>query len=473
MEFRRKVYDELLEWKNTSKGRSAVLLQGARRVGKSTIVEKFAKEQYRSYILIDFTDTDARIRNCFTKYRTDPDMLFARLQLDTGTRLFERESLIVFDEVQAFPLAREMIRSLVKDGRYDYIETGSLIVVKSNAAKIRIPSEEHKIDMHPMDFEEWLWANGDDVAADMLRTLMERNEPLGDDAHGSVLRRYLEYMVIGGMPGVVSNYLENHDIMMAESVKEEILDLYRDGIRGIKSRKTAERAMNLFNGIPALLSSPHKVLSPTKIEKGTRMRDYDRALEWLCDAGILNRCRCSTDPGTTAGLCEDERRVKCYLLDTGLLISLAFQHDREGLAETYGLLLDGELSFNRGMLFENMAAQELVCRGYDLWFTEFEKKGSDRKYEVDFILPGRGGIVPMEIKSGKSSSHPSLDALIDKYSDRVVKAFVVHSKDIRTDGELTYVPIYMMPFLRWRRPGPARPPFIGYERDSHPWNPTW
>lgn len=450
MEFRRKVYDELLDWKNTSKGRSAVMLQGARRVGKSTIVEKFAKEQYRSYILIDFIDTENKFRNYFTKYRTDLDMLFARLQLDTKTKLYERESLIIFDEVQAFPLAREMIKSLVKDGRYDYIETGSLITVKSISSKIRIPSEEHKINMYPMDFEEWLWANDDDVTADMLRTLMEKKEPLGDDAHGSILRKYIEYMIIGGMPGVVSSYLEDHDIMAAESVKGDILDLYRDDIHKIKGLKTSERALNLFNSTPALLSSPHKVIAPGKIEKGTRKRDYDGAIEWLCDAKIYNRCNCSTDPGVAIGLSQDVSRVKCYFLDTGLLISLAFQHDKEGLAETYGLLLDGELSFNKGMLFENMVAQELVCRGYDLWFTEFEKKGTARKYEVDFILPGRGGIVPLEIKSGKSSSHPSLDALMDKYRDRVVKAFVIHSKDIRTEGELTYVPIYMMPFLKWR-----------------------
>ena len=219
-----------MDWKNISKGRSALMLQGARRVGKSTIVERFAKDQYKSYILIDFVETDDEMRRIFTEYRTDLNMLFNRLQLKTGIKLYERESVIIFDEVQAFPLAREMIKILVKDGRYDYIETGSLISVRSKVVGIRVPSEEHKIDMYPMDFEEWLWANGDDVTANMLRSFMDRSEPLGDDTHRSMLRRYTEYMIIGGMPQVVSAYLERHDLTEAEYIKRDILDLYRDDI---------------------------------------------------------------------------------------------------------------------------------------------------------------------------------------------------------------------------------------------------
>ncbi|MBQ7702504.1 MAG: ATP-binding protein [Candidatus Methanomethylophilaceae archaeon] len=448
MEFKRKIYDELLDWKNVSKGRSALMLQGARRVGKSTIVERFAKDQYKSYILIDFVDTDDEMIRIFSEYRTDLNMLFNRLQLKTGIRLYERESVLIFDEVQAFPLAREMIKILVKDGRYDYIETGSLITVKSKVAGIRVPSEEHKINMFPMDFEEWLWANGDDVTADMLRSFMEKAEPLGESTHKTILRRYTEYMIIGGMPQVVSAYLERHDIFEAEYIKRDILDLYRDDIHKIPG-VAMERALAMFNSIPAILSSPHKVLSPTKIRKGSRKREYDSAVEWLCDAMIFNRCRCSSDPGVAIGLSEDVGRVKCYLLDTGLLISLAFQNDKKGLAETYGLLMDGKLSMNKGMLFENMVAQELVCRGCDLWFTEFEKKGSERKYEVDFILPGKTGITPMEVKSGKSAPHSSLDKLIEKYSERIEKAFVIHSKDLR-NGRVTYLPIYMMPFVSWK-----------------------
>ena len=448
MEFKRKIYNELLDWKATSKGRSALMLQGARRVGKSTIVERFAKDQYKSYIMIDFVETDDEMRRIFAEYRTDLDMLFNRIQLKTGIRLYERDSAIIFDEVQAFPLAREMIKSLVKDNRYDYIETGSLITVKSKVAGIRVPSEEHKIRMYPMDFEEWLWANGDDVTADMLKAFMEKAESLGESAHRAMLRKYTEYMIIGGMPQVASAYLERHDLMEAEYIKRDILDLYRDDIHKIPG-VSMERALALFNSLPAILSSPHKVLSPTKIKKGSRKREYDSAVEWLCDAMIFNRCRCSSDPGVAIGLSEDIGRVKCYLLDTGLLISLAFQNDKKGLAETYGLLMDGKLSINKGMLFENMVAQELVCMGCDLWFTEFEKKGSKRKYEVDFILPGRTGIVPMEVKSGKSTPHSSLDKLMEKYAERIEKAFVIHSKDVRKDGGVEYVPIYMMPFITW------------------------
>ena len=449
MEFKRKIYNELLDWKATSKGRSALMLQGARRVGKSTIVERFAKDQYKSYIMIDFVETDDEMRRIFAEYRTDLDMLFNRIQLKTGIRLYERDSVIIFDEVQAFPLAREMIKSLVKDNRYDYIETGSLITVKSKVAGIRVPSEEHKIRMYPMDFEEWLWANGDDVTADMLKAFLEKAESLGESAHRSMLRKYTEYMIIGGMPQVASAYLERHDLMEAEYIKRDILDLYRDDIHKIPG-VSMERALALFNSLPAILSSPHKVLSPTKIKKGSRKREYDSAVEWLCDAMIFNRCRCSSDPGVAIGLSEDIGRVKCYLLDTGLLISLAFQNDKKGLAETYGLLMDGKLSINKGMLFENMVAQELVCMGCDLWFTEFEKKGSKRKYEVDFILPGRTGIVPMEVKSGKSTPHSSLDKLMEKYAERIEKAFVIHSKDVRKDGGVEYVPIYMMPFITWK-----------------------
>lgn len=449
MEFKRKIYNELLDWKATSKGRSALMLQGARRVGKSTIVERFAKDQYKSYIMIDFVETDDEMRRIFAEYRTDLDMLFNRIQLKTGIRLYERDSAIIFDEVQAFPLAREMIKSLVKDNRYDYIETGSLITVKSKVAGIRVPSEEHKIRMYPMDFEEWLWANGDDVTADMLKAFMEKAESLGESAHRAMLRKYTEYMIIGGMPQVASAYLERHDLMEAEYIKRDILDLYRDDIHKIPG-VSMERALALFNSLPAILSSPHKVLSPTKIKKGSRKREYDSAVEWLCDAMIFNRCRCSSDPGVAIGLSEDIGRVKCYLLDTGLLISLAFQNDKKGLAETYGLLMDGKLSINKGMLFENMVAQELVCMGCDLWFTEFEKKGSKRKYEVDFILPGRTGIVPMEVKSGKSTPHSSLDKLMEKYAERIEKAFVIHSKDVRKDGGVEYVPIYMMPFITWK-----------------------
>ncbi len=449
MEFNRKIYNELLDWKNNSNGQSAVMIQGARRVGKSTIVERFARDQYKSYILIDFVETDDEMRNIFIEYKTNLNMLFNRLQLKTGIKLYDRESAIIFDEVQAFPLAREMIKILVKDGRYDYIETGSLITVKSKIAEIRIPSEEHKINMYPMDFEEWLWANNDTVSADILRSFAEKMEPLGEDNHRSMLKRYTEYMIVGGMPQVISAYLEHHDLMKAEYVKRDIIDLYRDDIHKIPG-VAMERALNLFNYVPAMLSSPHKVLSPTKIEKGSRKREYDSGIRWLCDAMIFNKCRCSSDPCTAIGLNENIDRIKCYLMDTGLLISLAFQNDKEGLRETYGLLMDGKLSINKGMIFENAVAQEFACKGYELWFTEFEKRGSKRKYEVDFILPGRTGIIPVEVKSGKSSLHASLDKLMEKYSERVEKAYVIHSKDLRKDGDVTYVPIYMLPFISLR-----------------------
>lgn len=446
MRFKRKVYDELLEWKKVSNGRSAVMIQGARRVGKSTVVEEFAKSQYKSYIFIDFVETDDKIKEMFTRNKANLNMFFSLLQLETRVTLYERQSAIIFDEVQAFPLAREMIKVLVKDGRYDYLETGSLITVKSKASGIRLPSEEHKINMYPMDFEEWLWANGDTVTENMLRDNGSKMEPLGDMGHKIALGKYLEYLVIGGMPQVVSVYLEHHDILETERVKNDILNLYRDDIHRIPESASG-RAMGLFNSVPGMLSSPHKVLSATKVEKGSRKRDYDSSIEWLCDAMLFNRCRCSSDPGVAIALNEDTQRLKCYLLDTGLLVSLAFSNDPAGLAEAYRLLLDGKLSINRGMFLENAVAQELVAKGYELWFTEFEKKGSVRKYEVDFILPRSSKILPLEVKSGRSSIHVSLDALMAKYRERIDEAFVVHMKDLRVDGNITYVPVYMLPFI--------------------------
>ena len=301
-----------------------------------------------------------------------------------------------------------------------------------------------------MDFEEWLWANGDDFSMDLLHEFFVKKQPLGDNTHSVLMRRYREYMVVGGMPQVVEAYLRKHSVFDAELIKKEILKLYQEDIN--KSPDSIRvRSLNLYNRVPAMLSSPHKILSPTKVEKGTRRRDYETSLEWLCDAMLLNRCRCNPDPDLALGLNEDPRRVKCYFLDTGLLISFAFGKEPSVVEDVYDQLLDGNLSINQGMFFENAVAQQLVSLGRDLWFTEFGQDRSGKKYEVDFLLSVACKMVPIEVKSSKSTIHHSLDALLEKYPSRIGQAYVIHTGDLRFDGKITYLPIYMLPFTLERR----------------------
>lgn len=444
MIFERKVSLQLKQWKDLSRGRSAVMLDGARRVGKTTIAEEFAKSNYKSYILIDFVVASDALKNIFVKYRDDLDMFFNLLQLQTGITLYKRDSIIIFDEVQNFPIAREMIKELVKDGRFDYLETGSLISLKSNVKGIRIPSEEHVIQVHPMDFEEWLQALGYDIA-DILRKHCEMLEPLGDDTHEAIMRKYREYMVIGGMPQVVSSYADTKSIMEAESVKQDILTLYKNDI--MKIPDTPALTSSYFDSIPGMLSSHSKITMVSKISRGSRKEKLTPPAEWLSQARIINRCRCCTDPGTVPALSEDIGRYKSYLLDTGLLISLSFGLEPERLKDTYVRLIDGDLSINEGMFFENMVAQELVSKSYPLWFVEMARKDSVRKYEVDFIIPKIDNIVPIEVKSGVSSRHRSLDVLIERHPERIHRAFVIHTKDLRTDDRVVYMPIYMLQFM--------------------------
>jgi len=445
MIFERKVFSQLKQWKENSKGRSAILLDGARRVGKTTIAKEFAKSNYRSYILIDFVTAPDSLKNIFVKNRNDLDMFFNLLQLHTGTTLYERDSLLIFDEVQQFPLAREMIKELVSDGRYDYLETGSLISLKSNVRNIRIPSEEHTICVHPMDFEEWLLAIGQEVTANILRKHCETLEPLGEDTHEVIMRKYREYMVIGGMPQVVSAYADTKSIMEVESVKQDILTLYRNDMMKIPDTPTL--TLSYLNSIPGILSSHSRITRASKVSPGTRKEKLIPPAEWLSQARIINRCRCCTDPSLVPALSEDVGRYKSYLLDTGLLISLSFELEPERLRDTYFRLIEGDLSINEGMFFENMVAQELVAKGYPLWFVEMSRKDSARKYEVDFIVPMVDYIVPVEAKSGMSSKHRSLDVLMERYPDRVRKAYVIHTKDLRTKGDIVYLPIYMLQFL--------------------------
>ena len=308
-------------------------------------------------------------------------------------------------------------------------------------------SSEDRITLHPMDFEEFLLATGEGTTLGLLKQLFESGEPLGESTHSMMMEKFRRYMVIGGMPQAVEEYIETNNIMSVESVKRDILSLYRDDIMRIPGL-IGPRTLDLFDRIPALLSSPTKVFQPGLIESGRSTRYYDNAIKWLCEAHIFRKCRCNPDPGVAAGLNENAHRFKCYLLDTGLLISLAFGNDAEHLSETYKLLLEGDLSINEGMFFENVVAQILTANGLDLWFVEMDRAGGGRKYEVDFFIPGINGITPIEVKSGISSKHRSLDVMMEKYGNRIGRAYVIHTKDQRIDGKIRYIPSYLAIYLR-------------------------
>lgn len=441
--FRRKIYQDLLDWKKTDDGRTALLLEGARRIGKTTVVEEFARSEYRSYVLIDFSRDDDPCKDLFDRTYNKLDDLFARIQLNSGKRLFVNESVIILDEVQLKPRARQMIKSLVEDGRFHYIETGSLISLKKNVRKIRIPSEEHKIQMYPMDFEEWLWANGIDDTS-ILREMTANRENMGWKSHDVMSERFKTYLMIGGMPQVVDEFLRTNNFQSAERRKKEILDLYRDDI-GKMSGEQAIKIKAVFESIPTLLSSHSKTFSPGKVMPGSRSRSFTEAIAWLIEARYVNPCFICSEPSIMAGLTADRSKVKLYLLDTGLLFTLAFGKNTPSLEQTFKDILDGKMSVNGGMFFENYVAQQLVSSGRDLFFHEFKVGG--KKYEIDFLLSTADGIIPVEVKSSSASRHKSLDEFCRIYEKRVDECIVIHKKDVIIDDGVTYLPAYMVPFL--------------------------
>lgn len=443
--FKRKIYQRLLQWKAENDGKSALLIEGARRVGKSTIVEEFAKNEYDSYLLIDFNQPRQGTIELFERYSHDIGLLTSNLSILYDVELKQRKSLVIFDEIQNYPKARALIKYLVADGRYDYIETGSLISLKENVKDITIPSEEEPVQMYPMDFEEWLWANGNENTMDLIREHFQTLEPFNDVVHSIILEKYRLYMITGGMPASVAAYLERHDIRDCEKVKRQIISLYKaDMHKNLENGILTER---IFESIPSRLSARTKVFRPGDAEKGELTENLQYQFDWLNEAKIVNLCLSNTDPNPAMNLNNDFRRFKTYLLDTGLLITLAFD---TGIVDesVFVNLAKSDLSINEGMLFENMVAQELVSAGHHLYFHEFYLE-HDRKNlcEVDFILVKKKRIIPVEVKSSRSTKHKSLDRFMVKYSARLGKVYVIHSKDIQTEGKITYLPIYMASLL--------------------------
>ena len=449
MYFRRKIYDQLLEWKKTSNGKSAILIEGARRVGKSTISETFAKNEYEDYILLDFTAEPKDIRQNFEDNIGDLDTFFRNLFIIKGKDLPKRKSVIIFDEVQLFPLARQAIKHLVADGRYDYIETGSLISIKKNVNSILIPSEERKLKMYPMDFEEFLWAKGNTVTMPAVKAAFENRKPLGDAAHRKIMQLFREYIAVGGMPQAVAAYVNGDSFAAIDRIKQGILSLYEDDLKKYDDEEKGKASL-IFKTIPKQLSDHEMHFTFSEINENARYANYVVSVEFVAESMIGNLCVNVTMPDVLMELYADRNNFKLYMGDTGLLVS---QLIREG-TETEGIyraLIYDKLSSNLGMVFENVVAQMLRASGNDLFFHEYKytPEGTDKekKYEVDFLLTKNRKVCPIEVKSSGYSSHKSFDYFIKKYPIKVQDRYIIYTKDIKFADGITYIPCYMAGLL--------------------------
>lgn len=448
---KRKIYQDLLDWKNTSKGKSALLIEGARRIGKSYIVREFAKNEYKSYIIVDFNDMDSELLDVFEHYLSHRDDFFMRLSLYFGVRLYERESIIVFDEVQLYPKVRAAIKYLVADGRYDYIETGSLVSIRRNVKDIVIPSEEHAIDMYPMDFEEFLWAMGEDMLMDFVRKQFASLQPMGV-LHRKVLDYFRQYMIVGGMPQAVLAYSEKKDFEEVDVIKRDILQLYRNDISKYAFEATT-KVTRIFDDIPSQLQKHEKKFRMSSISVSARMRDYEDSFFWLDDARIVNICYNATEPSVGLKLNMDRTTLKCYLGDTGLLISQAF--DENGLMEEqlYRKLMLGKLEVNQGMLIENVVAQMLKASGHKLFFfSKSDREDAANNMEVDFLIrkrtiTSRHNICPVEVKSSSRYTYTSLNKFRAKYAEQLATPYVMHTGDVEIQDGVVFLPLYMTPLL--------------------------
>ena len=446
---KRKALDKLREWKAQSDGKTALLIEGARRIGKSTIAEHFAKEEYESHIVIDFSKAPKDVLDIFEQYRTDLDTFFLLLSTYYRVRLVPRKSLIIFDEVQRYPLAREMVKHLVADGRYDYLETGSLISIRRNVEGIVIPSEERRLRMEPLDFEEFCWAMGEELLADAIRAAFETLQPLPDALHKRAMRLWREYLLVGGMPQAVVEYVAARDFGAVDRVKRGILALYSEDI-GKFANGDAARVRGVFAQIPGQLSKHEKKFTLASVSKSARMREYDSALFWLEDSRMVNICRNATDPTVGLALYENGETLKCYMGDTGLLVSLAFADRETTPDEVYRSILFDKLSLNEGMLVENAVAQQLKAAGRRLFFfSRYEKGNAAKTMEIDFLIireydnaAMKPRVSPVEVKSTKTYRTSSLDKFRALYGARLGKECVLHPRQFAVEGERVSIPLY-------------------------------
>ena len=449
MYFKRKIYDQLLQWKESSNGASAILIEGARRVGKSTIAEEFARNEYADYILLDFARETGDVRRNFEDNIGDLDTFFRNLFIIKGKDLPKRQAVIIFDEVQLFPTARQAIKYLVADGRYDYIETGSLISIKKNVKNILIPSEEDKLKMYPMDFEEFLWAKGNTVVMPAVREAFEHRRPLGETVHRKIMQLFREYIAVGGMPQAVASYVNGDSFSVIDRVKQGILSLYEDDLKKYDEEEK-EKASLIFKTIPKQLSDHKMHFTFSEVNTNARYINYVESVEFVAEAMIGNLCANVTMPDVLMELYADRSNFKLYMGDTGLLVS---QMIREG-EETEGIyraLIYDKLSSNLGMVFENVVAQMLRTSGKELFFHEYRyiPKGTDKEkqYEIDFLLVRNKKICPVEVKSSGYSSHKSFDYFIEKYPLKLQDRFIIYTKDLKFSEGITYIPVYMTGLL--------------------------
>ena len=447
---KRKIYSQLLDWKNTRKGEVALLIEGARRIGKSYIVEEFAKNEYTSYILIDFNQVSNRVKKWFDDYIEDLDTFFELLEQHYHVKLVPRQSVIIFDEVQLCPRARAAIKYLVADGRYDYLETGSLISIKRNVKNIVIPSEERAIEMYPMDFEEFLWAMGNETLMPFIERHFTTGAPL-KDIHREAMDMFRRYMIVGGMPQAVEKYVQTHDLEQVDAVKRDILTIYRNDIRKYAGR-LAMKVESVFDEIPSQLQRNERKFRLADLKKDARMRDYETAFMWLSDAKIVNCCYNTTAPNIGLKLNMERTTLKCYMADTGLLISHAFDEKRIVSDELYRKLLMDKLEVNAGMLIENIVAQMLVAAGHKLYFySNTDKEDANNRMEIDFLIrkdtvTSRHNIIPIEAKSSSGYTITSLQKCVRKFSGFVISPTVVHASDCRIDGDIIGVP-FLVPII--------------------------
>lgn len=448
---KRKIYNELLEWKNNRSGETALLIEGARRIGKSYIVEKFAKTEYDSCLIIDFNKADKIIWKWFDVYLDNLDTLFENLQIHYGVRLQPRRSVIVFDEVEMCPRARAAIKYLVADGRYDYIETGSLISIKKNVKDIVIPSEEEAMPMFPMDFEEFLWALGDEMTMDFVGKCFAEKRPLGG-LHRKVLDYFRTYMIVGGMPQAVLKYVETRDFDAVDRMKRGILQIYQNDIAKYATH-VEHKVQSIFEQIPAQLQKHEKKFRLAALRKGASYRDYDDSFFWLSDSKIVNIAYNCTAPNVGLRLNMQRNTLKCYMADTGLLISLAFDENGKVPAELYRKLILNKLEVNKGMLVENIVAQMLVAAGHKLYFySNSSREQSDDRMELDFLiaknkLTSRHNIVPIEVKSSQRYTLSSIRKCMEKFENHISTPIVLSGADVKEEDGITYLPYYMTPFL--------------------------
>lgn len=444
---KRKIYNELVMWKKESNGATAMMIDGARRVGKSFIAEEFAKNEYKSYILIDFGKAPKDVLDLFDNDSWNLDLFFAKLSVFYSTVLHKRESIIIFDEVQQYPRARQLIKYLVEDGRYDYLETGSLISLKKNVQDIIIPSEEEHIEMFPLDFEEFLWSMGDEVTYPLIKQCFETKTPLGAAIHRKIMNDFRQYILVGGMPQSVLAYNDGKNFEASDIAKRRILKLYRDDV--VKFAEGYEdKVFAVFDGIPGQLSKSEKKYKLSSISKSARFRNYEESFIWLREAMVVNTCFNTTDPHVGLALSSDNATQKCYMADTGLLVTHTFKDEKYTDNELYKGILFDRLNINEGMLMENVVAQMLRLHRERLYFySRCDSQNRENHIEIDFVISEGKKIAPIEVKSGDYKSHSSIDKFRKKFSSVVGNAYIFYTKDVMIKDGIIHLPLYMAELL--------------------------